>query len=93
MDENHSPLPWTYKAYGGFADVDAANGKAIADCTLKADAALIVTACNNFADLVKACESWLEHYDGCVRDKTIGDEPGIPQMRAALVNAKKARNG
>lgn len=36
------------------------------------------------ADLVAACERWLEHYDSCVRDKFIGDEPGIPEMRRAL---------
>lgn len=38
--------------------------------------------------LLSACKKWLNHYDACVRDKKIGDEPGIAEMRAAVAKAE-----
>ena len=34
----------------------------------------------------EATPKWLQFYDSCVRDKTIGDEPGIAELRAALAS-------
>ncbi len=39
-------------------------------------------------DLLAACKAWLKHYDEFVRDKQIGDEPGIAEMRAAVAKAE-----
>lgn len=32
----------------------------------------------------RACETWLAHYDACVRTPDLGDEPGIADMREAV---------
>lgn len=39
-------------------------------------------------ELVASCDAWLKHYDGCVRQEQLGDEPGIAEMRAALAKIK-----
>ncbi len=43
----------------------------------------------HFARLLTACEIWLAHYDECVRDEQLGDEPGIAEMRAAVAAIKE----
>lgn len=38
--------------------------------------------------LAEACRKWLKHYDAFVKQKHLGDEPGIAEMRAILDEIK-----
>ncbi len=38
-------------------------------------------------DLLFACQKWLAHYDEFVRVESVGDEPGITDMRLAVARA------
>jgi hypothetical protein len=40
-------------------------------------------------DLLAACKAWLDHYDTFVRTPELGDEPGIAEMRAAVLAASE----
>lgn len=46
------------------------------------------TACAAAPDMLEACKKWIAQYDAYVRDSQIGDEPGIPEMRAAIAKAE-----
>lgn len=39
---------------------------------------------------VHAARKWLAHYDAFVRDKQLGDEPGIAELREAVRRADRA---
>jgi len=91
----HTPGPWfvdTCSVYahcqmdeGGMSDempiLEAGTGRGD---DLMGNLALAAAA----PDLLEACEIWIQHYDKYVRDKNIGDEIGIAEMRAAIAKAK-----
>lgn len=52
---------------------------------LASDADIIANS-DEFRRLVEACDRFLDHYDYCVRDRVIGDEPGIADIREVLRN-------
>jgi hypothetical protein len=67
-----------------FEDNGHADERGREDLPQEANARLISAA----PDLIEACEIWIQHYDKYVRDKNIGDEIGIAEMRAAIAKAK-----
>lgn len=92
----HTPGPWTtheieYDADHTTIEIHGSDGLFLSEITyptdevelLRANARLIVAA----PDLLEACKLWLAHYDKCVREQCIGDEPGIREMRAAIAKA------
>lgn len=42
----------------------------------------------NATALLAACRKWLAHYDGCIRQPQLGDEPGIAEMRKEVAAAE-----
>ena len=78
----------TLGRFGGPSIKDKSNGTLaiVISGTGRADSQADLFAAS--ADLLAACERWLLYYDDCVRSPTIGDEPGIEEMRAAVAKAK-----